>query len=88
MVAALTTTPKRIHLMKPVFDSLVAQSLMLDAIWLFVPYVYKRDPAQKYTVPSWLREELNSSSSNANLTISDFLEENVDCKIGPDGMAP
>ena len=44
--------------MKPVFESLVHQSMMLDAIWLFVPYRYKRDPTQRYTVPGWLRDEL------------------------------
>eukprot|EP00926_Amoebophrya_sp_RCC4398_P008542 GSA120T00014208001.1 len=44
IVAALTTTPKRLHLLKPCLDSLLhKQTVPLDAVYLFVPWVFLRN---------------------------------------------
>ncbi|CAE8648763.1 unnamed protein product, partial [Polarella glacialis] len=53
IVATMTTTPKRIDIILPALDSLLEQSHPLNAIYLFVPYVFRRD-GSTYELPRWL----------------------------------
>jgi hypothetical protein len=42
--------------MKNTLGSLFLQTRALDVIYLFIPWEYKRDPKQKYTLPGFLKE--------------------------------
>eukprot|EP00435_Cladocopium_sp_Y103_P017905 s1626_g4.t1 len=53
VVAAMTTTPRRINFIEPALDSLLHQSRPLDAVYLFVPKVFKRENTT-YQIPNWL----------------------------------
>ncbi|CAE7661215.1 unnamed protein product [Symbiodinium microadriaticum] len=57
VVAALTTTPRRISQIEPALDSLLAQTWPLDLVYLFVPQVFKRENTT-YMMPSWLLSKL------------------------------
>ncbi|CAE7034736.1 unnamed protein product [Symbiodinium sp. CCMP2592] len=57
VVAALTTTPRRISQIEPALDSLLAQTWPLDLVYLFVPQVFKRENTT-YTIPAWLVSKL------------------------------
>eukprot|EP00435_Cladocopium_sp_Y103_P072534 s79_g40.t1 len=56
VVAAMTTTPRRIALIEPVIDSLLNQSRVLDMIYLFVPRTFLRD-STIYDIPEWLESK-------------------------------
>ncbi|CAD7940471.1 unnamed protein product, partial [Amoebophrya sp. A25] len=57
VVAAVTTTPKRLSLLKPCLDSLLLQqSRPLDAVYVFIPWRFNRNAGQKYELPEWLGE--------------------------------
>lgn len=53
VVISLSTTPQRIHLMKPTINSLLEQSVKVDRIILNVPYKSRKDV--EYEIPSWLK---------------------------------
>lgn len=53
IVISLTTTPHRIDKIKDTLDSLLAQSIKADQIYLNVPYHFQRDNIP-YVIPSWL----------------------------------
>jgi len=53
VVATMTTTPRRIALIEPALDSLLGQSRALEALYLFVPHVFRRD-GSTYEMPAWL----------------------------------
>lgn len=50
---SLTTTPTRIHRIRPVMESLVNQTSPFDGVLLNIPYKLKRDGSE-YDVPRWL----------------------------------
>mmetsp|Transcript_49445 Transcript_49445/g.110885 ORF Transcript_49445/g.110885 Transcript_49445/m.110885 type:complete len:973 (-) Transcript_49445:71-2989(-) len=56
VVAAMTTTPKRISQIEPALDSLLEQTRPLDKIYLFVPWIFLRDGSE-YVVPPWLQQK-------------------------------
>lgn len=53
IVVSLTTTPYRINKMSAVIDSLTGQNAPIKAIYLSVPYEFKRDNLS-YDIPNWL----------------------------------
>lgn len=53
VVATMTTTPRRINFIEPALDGLLQQSQPLDAVYLFVPKVFKRENTT-YQIPKWL----------------------------------
>lgn len=53
IVVSLTTTPHRINAIKPVIDFLLKEDVPLQAIYLNIPHVFKRDNL-KYEIPAWL----------------------------------
>lgn len=53
VVATMTTTPKRITIIEPALDSLLQQTRAPDAVYLFIPHVFKRD-GSVYELPPWL----------------------------------
>ncbi len=55
IVISLTTTPYRIDKIKTTLDSILAQSIKADKIFLNVPYTFRRDNA-KYIIPAWLKD--------------------------------
>jgi hypothetical protein len=50
---SLTTTPTRIHLIRPVLASLVDQTAPFDGVLLNVPYKFQRT-GSAYQLPAWL----------------------------------
>ncbi|MGA2736734.1 MAG: hypothetical protein ABSG65_04710 [Bryobacteraceae bacterium] len=52
---SLTTTPTRIHLIRPVLESLVHQTAPVEGVLLNVPYRLQRNGAA-YQLPAWLHE--------------------------------
>lgn len=56
MVAAMTTTPKRINIIETSLDSLLGQTWKLDVVYLFIPFVFKRD-GTVYQIPQWLAKK-------------------------------
>ncbi len=50
---SLTTTPGRIHLIRPVLESLSEQCSVVDTILLNVPYRSRRS-MQDYVIPEWI----------------------------------
>lgn len=56
VVAAMTTTPRRIALIEPTLDSLLRQTRPLDAVYLFVPHKFRRDNSE-YVLPPWLLQK-------------------------------
>ena len=52
-VVSLTSTPERVFKIRPVLESLLAQTRKPDAIILTLPQVFRRTGAP-YVVPSWL----------------------------------
>ncbi|HSX20395.1 MAG TPA: glycosyltransferase [Gammaproteobacteria bacterium] len=55
IVISLTTTPHRIDKLKNTLDSLLAQSIQVDQLYLNIPYHFKRDNIP-YVVPNWLEK--------------------------------
>ena len=53
IIISLTTTPYRIQKIKDTLDSILAQSIKADEIYLNIPYTFKRDNIE-YIVPEWL----------------------------------
>jgi hypothetical protein len=56
VVVSLTTTPERINSLKPVFKSLLNQSVRVDQIALNLPYKCK---GESYNIPSWIYKVAN-----------------------------
>ncbi len=54
IVISLTTTPYRINSMREVLDFVTAEKVPLKAIYVNIPYVFKRDNLE-YKVPEWLK---------------------------------
>ena len=54
-VVTLTSTPERVFKIRPVLESLLAQTRKPDAIILTLPQVFRRTGAP-YVVPSWLSD--------------------------------
>jgi FkbM family methyltransferase len=54
-VVSLTSTPDRVFKIRPVLESLLAQTVQPDAIILTLPQVFRRN-GQPYVVPSWLSD--------------------------------
>eukprot|EP00928_Gymnodinium_smaydae_P087679 TRINITY_DN71911_c0_g1_i1.p1 TRINITY_DN71911_c0_g1~~TRINITY_DN71911_c0_g1_i1.p1 ORF type:complete len:971 (-),score=48.77 TRINITY_DN71911_c0_g1_i1:168-3080(-) len=57
VVVAMTTTPSRIGLIEPALDSILRQTHPVDAVYLFVPYVFRRD-GSSYSIPAWLASKV------------------------------
>lgn len=53
IVIAFTTTPHRIDHIQPTIETILKQNLKIDAIYLSIPYVFKRDNLE-YIIPEWL----------------------------------
>jgi len=53
IVVSLTTSPTRIHTLKPVLKRLMEQTVQPDKIVLNIPYVFKRT-GETYTIPDYL----------------------------------
>lgn len=56
IVVSLTTIPQRIDLMKPMLQTILEQNVNIDAIYLNVPFRFKRDNST-YVIPEWLQNE-------------------------------
>lgn len=55
IVVSLTTTPYRIYQMRPVIDFILAEKVPLQAVYVNVPHIFKRDGIE-YRIPSWLQD--------------------------------
>ena len=53
ILVSLTTSPTRIHTLKPILKRLMEQTVQPDKIVLNVPYVFKRT-GETYTIPEYL----------------------------------
>lgn len=56
IVISLSTTPYRINELEPFLDKLLQQKGKVSAIYLNVPYVFKRKNVP-YTIPTWLEQK-------------------------------
>lgn len=56
IVVTFTTTPYRIHDMEPTIKSILKQNINVDAIYVAIPYIFKRDNLT-YTIPEWLQKQ-------------------------------
>ncbi len=56
IVVTFSTTPYRIDNIQPTIKTILAQSIKPQAIYLNVPYIFKRDNLH-YTIPHWLSAE-------------------------------
>lgn len=54
IVVSLSTTPHRINKIEPTIRSLEQQNSLPNAIYLNIPYMFKRDK-MLYVIPSWLK---------------------------------
>lgn len=55
-VVSLSTTPYRINAIRPTIENLFAQNLPPKAVYLSVPYLFKRDNLE-YVIPEWLAND-------------------------------
>lgn len=55
IVISMTTTPHRINSMEEQFKTILQQKRQPDAIYLSIPYVFKRDNLE-YQIPDWLNK--------------------------------
>jgi hypothetical protein len=53
IIVSLTTSPRRIHLMKPVIDSIWNQTIKPDIIRINIPKIFKRHN-QEYIIPDFI----------------------------------
>jgi hypothetical protein len=58
VVISFSTTPYRIHEMQDTVATILQQNAKVDAIYLAVPYVFKRDNTP-YIIPKWLQNHPN-----------------------------
>lgn len=56
IVVSLSTTPHRINEIGPALKSLYGQTANIKAIYLNIPYVFKRDNIE-YVIPQWLLDD-------------------------------
>ncbi len=56
IVVSFTTTPHRINEMQTTVATILQQTAPIQAIYLSVPYIFKRDNI-KYKIPEWLQQE-------------------------------
>jgi hypothetical protein len=83
IIASLTTTPYRIDLIKPTIDSILNQTIPIDAIELNIPQVFLRT-GEIYKIPDWL-SILERDSNYTNCKISIFRTEDYGAitKVAP-----
>ncbi|HSX21138.1 MAG TPA: hypothetical protein VLG38_08475 [Gammaproteobacteria bacterium] len=53
IVVSLTTTPYRVHSMRAVINFILAENIPLKALYVNIPYVFKRDNIE-YVIPEYL----------------------------------
>ncbi|VUD66068.1 hypothetical protein TDB9533_03496 [Thalassocella blandensis] len=56
-IVSMTTIPNRLSLIRPTIESIRAQSEPPTHIELNIPTVFRRNPAEKYTLPNWLNND-------------------------------
>ena len=62
IIASLTTTPSRIEHIQATLESIIKQSVLVDAIELNIPNAFERT-GETYTIPIWLLELVKSSKN-------------------------
>lgn len=83
IIASLTTTPYRINLIEPTIDSILNQTIPIDAIELNIPYVFLRN-GEKYEIPNWLLKlEKNSKKYKCQIRIFRTEDYGAITKIAP-----
>jgi len=55
VIASMTTIPSRIHLVRPVIEAVLSQSIKVEALEFNIPF-YCRRTNEEYEIPEWLRE--------------------------------
>lgn len=54
IVVTFSTTPHRIHEIGPTVQTILKQNIKVDAIYIAIPYIFKRDNVP-YEIPEWLQ---------------------------------
>lgn len=83
IIASLTTTPTRINFIEPTINSILNQTISIEAIELNIPYVFKRT-GEKYEIPEWLIDlEKNNKNNKCELRIYRTEDYGAITKVAP-----
>jgi len=83
IIATLTTTPRRIGEIRKTLNSVLNQTIPIEAIEINVPYILKRS-GEEYQIPEWL-SQLEAETKNTKCEVRIFRTEDFGAitKIAP-----